>query len=152
MCSWCRIAWRWGDLEASRSGGAGGASATLAYDPEILARPLLPPLGGDSLVVAVVLRVRRRVDLDETFDLETGLVKKVDPVAVGEVVLGALLVRPAHPVHPRLRTMQLLVSVTGIIGKAEVGEHRVGQKDEPAVRTQQPSRLGNPQFRIGPEG
>src|SRR5436309_15369019 len=108
MCSWCRIAWRCGDLEASSNGGAGGASATrgrrvvvvrdgfdlsmcvrrpterspvglsaaspsrrLSCYPEILAGPLLRPLGGDSHVVAVVDRVRRREDLDETFDLET---------------------------------------------------------------------------------
>src|SRR5436309_14058855 len=29
MWSWWRIAWRWGDLDAKSSGGAGGASATL---------------------------------------------------------------------------------------------------------------------------
>src|SRR5947208_12048 len=156
MCSWCRIAWRCGDLEASSNGGAGGASATrgrrvvvvrdgfdlsvcvsaaspsrrLSCYPEILAGPLLRPLGGDSHVVAVVDRVRRREDLDETFDLETGVVKKVDPVAVGEVVFGSVLARPVHAVDPRLRAGVLLTHAEdapgGLVRRPRLGRVRIG--------------------------
>src|SRR5215210_5724458 len=98
MCSCSRIALRCGDLEASRSGGAGGASATSACYPDLLCRPLVAPLGRDEVVVLRCIRARRCLHLDQVLDLEAVLPQQTDPVAVSEVVFGAVLLGPADAV------------------------------------------------------
>src|SRR2546423_1663065 len=57
MLSWCRIAWRWGDRDASSNGGAGGASATLACYPDVLRGPLPGPVASRETRVAVRLGI-----------------------------------------------------------------------------------------------
>src|SRR2546430_16841843 len=99
MCSCSRIALRCGDVDASSSGGAGGASAMLPRDPDLFSRPLPSPLGRHVLVIRVRLGIRRREELDEAFDLEPVRMKKVDPVAVAEVKLDLAGVRPLELVQ-----------------------------------------------------
>src|SRR6476469_2797171 len=94
MCSCSRIALRCGDVDASRSGDDGGASATLACDPDLVCRPLACPFGRYVLVVRMRLGIRRRIELDEPVDLESTFAQKVDPVAVSEVELDLVCVRP----------------------------------------------------------
>src|SRR6266498_4306595 len=108
MCNCSRMAFRCGDVDASRSGGAGGASATfrvrgvalrslsqrLACDPDLFCRPLSRPIGLDVLVIGMRLGIRLCEQLDETLDLEPVRAQQVDPVAVTELELDLACVRP----------------------------------------------------------
>src|SRR6266516_602494 len=105
MPSCSRIAIRRGDVDASRSGGAGGASATLACDPDLLAGPLPRPVGRNMHVVRVILRVDGRLKLDQSLDLEPRFTQEPNPVAVPQVELGAdlALFLPVPAVQAELR-------------------------------------------------
>src|SRR6266571_747219 len=94
MCSCSRIALRCGEVDARRSGGDGGASATLARDPDLVSGPLARPFDRHVLVVGMHFGIRLRVQLDESLDLEPVRVQKVDPVAVTELELDLACVRP----------------------------------------------------------
>src|SRR5213593_4707652 len=95
MCSCSRIALRCGEVDASRSGGAGGASAIVQpRDPELFGRPLSCPIGRDVLVVGMRLGIRLREQLDETLDLEPVRAHEVDLVAVTELEFDLACVRP----------------------------------------------------------
>src|SRR5439155_17751809 len=111
MPSCSRIAIRRGDVDASSSGGAGGASATLARDPDLLGRPTPAPIRGHVRVVPVLLRILGRLQLDEALDLEVVAAQEIDPHAVRQVELDstALLDRPFELVNSELRTLQLLL-------------------------------------------
>src|SRR5439155_23878977 len=147
-----RIAIRRGDVDASRSGAAGGASATLARHPDFLGRPLSAPLRRNVRVIRVSLCVCRRLELDQALEFEAVLAQQVDQRAMREVELdaAALLDRPFEPVHAELRTLQLLLHNTNV-RRAEHGERRVTEENELPARSQQPRGLRNPLVRIGPD-
>src|SRR3954466_8507603 len=106
MPSCSRIARRCGDRDASSNGAAGGASATLARDPDLFVRPLARPLGRDVGVVRVCLRALGRIQLDEALDLEAILVQQIDPLAVPEMELDLLRVAPLDAAQVALRALQ----------------------------------------------
>src|SRR5918999_3836456 len=101
MPSCSRIARRCGLVDASRSGGAGAASATLPRLPVLLARPPARPVRRDEVVVLVRRSVGGSLDLDQVEDLEAIRAEEADPVAVPEVELHAA-VGPLEPVHAEL--------------------------------------------------
>src|SRR5712691_10710306 len=108
MCSCSRIALRCGEVDARRSGGDGGASATLARDPDLVSGPLARPFDRHVLVVGMYFGIRLRVQLDESLDLEPVRVQKVDPVAVTELELDLACVRPLDPPQLELGSRELL--------------------------------------------
>src|SRR5689334_17969184 len=107
MPSCSRIAIRRGDVDASRSGGAGGASATFARHPDLFRRPLLAPLCADVAVAVVRLRVLRCEELDETHELETVRAQYVDPVTVAHVEFDFVRVGPVDPLQTALRSLEV---------------------------------------------
>src|SRR4051812_29662496 len=104
MPSCSRIARRCGERDASRGGGAGGASAiALARSPHFFGRPLPRPLGGDVVVVLVRLRVVRRVQLDQALDREVVRAQQVEQLAVREMELDLAGVLPLDTAEIALR-------------------------------------------------
>src|SRR5712691_4466009 len=98
MPSCSRIARRCRDRDASTSGVARGASATLARLPDLLGGPLSSPFGRDEVVVAVGLRPLGRLQLVESLDLESVRAQDPDPLPVRNVVLDTHLVGPLERV------------------------------------------------------
>src|SRR3954464_8733111 len=149
MPSCSRIARRCGDRDASSNGAAGGASATLARDPDLFVRPLARPLGRDVRVVRVCLRTLGRIQLDETLDLEAVLVQQVDPLAVAEMELALLRVTPLDAAKVALRAQQTFGRAVEI--HAERDERRTAQEDQPPAGSQEARRLRDPAVRVGPD-
>src|SRR6478752_7665281 len=119
MCSCSRIALRCGDVDARRSGAAGGASATFTGDPEILARPLLRPLDRDKIVVRVRRALVRRAQLTQLFEIEAVSPKQTDPLTVRRVIFDTQFTRPLRSVEAvELRTHQPFVG-RALVGRAE---------------------------------
>ena len=86
------------------------ASSPLPRLPDLLARPLLRPLGGDEVVVLVRLGVLGRVELDQSLDARSRLAQELEQSPCGELELDLAVVRPLDPVQPALRPLQLLVA------------------------------------------
>src|SRR5512133_2050912 len=107
MPSCSRMARRCGERDASRSGAAGGASATLGGDPELLGRPLPSPLGRHVVVIGVRLGPFRREQLEQAVDHEVIRAQELDPIRVPDVELHFMCVGPLDLVHSLLRALQL---------------------------------------------
>src|SRR5436190_2391351 len=149
MPSCSRIAERRGDVDARSKGAAGGASATLARHPDLVSGPLPSPLGSDVLVVRVRLALRRRVKLDETFDLEPVRTKQVDPVAVSEVKLDLVRVRPLVLAQSELGTHELLAHA--FHRHAKRADSRVGQEHETPTGSEKARGFRNPAIGVRPQ-
>src|SRR5206468_7682688 len=126
-----------------------GSAGAKAGAPNLFARPLLRPLGA-RMVVVVVDRGLRRVELVELLDLEAVRAQESDPVAVAELELDLVRVGPFDLVESALRTLQRLHRAA-LGGRTQHGERRVAQEHEQAARPQQPRRLGDPLVGIAPD-
>ena len=139
-----------GDVDASSRGGEGGRVSHACARPDLLDRPFACPLGGDVLVVAVRLRRRRRIQLDEALDLESvrcvaarssrrerdgtrpRACRATPPCPIRTAV--ARVARRHHPCSCRARTTVEL-----------------RQEDEPPAGPDQPRRFRDPEVGISPE-
>src|SRR5438105_3448487 len=86
-------------------------SPALLGPPDLLRRPLPRPLGADVLVIGMVDRILRRVQLSKVEHVETRPAQDLKQLRVADVELGAcsdLVVGPVQSVHPIQRPDQLL--------------------------------------------
>ena len=147
-CPSCsRIARRWGEVEASeRGGGCIGAEAERGH-ARLRARQissaghLRGPLRRDEVVVPVILRVLRRLQLDEI-----ARPRSRSPAARGssrrsEVELDAAVAQ-LEAVHAEVRPQEPVPAGCPSSGEQRMSERRVDEEDELAARPQQPRRLG----------
>src|SRR4051812_18526633 len=116
--------------------------------PDLLTRPLLRPAAIHEVPVLLGGTVRR-VELVERLDLEPGVTEQPNPFAVRLVEIG--LVGPVDPLQAALRALERLRART-LLARAERGENRVAQEDQPAARPEQPVRVRDPDVGVAPDG
>src|SRR5215216_5587931 len=113
----------------AESAAPAGRSPSLARFPDLLGRPLARPVGRDEVVIGVILRGLRRLQLPEAFDLEPSLSQEPEHVSVGEMELDALVLGgPLEAVHPELRSHELLAHAA-LVRRAEHAENGVAEED-----------------------
>src|SRR6266487_1085407 len=115
-----------------RSAEPAGRSPALAGFPDLLGRPLASPLDRDDVVIDVILRTLRCLQLPEPEDLEAVLAQKADPVAVLDVEVNPVVLGPFEPVHPELRALEPLPDLAHV-RRADDRQRRVAEKDELAA-------------------
>ena len=148
---------RTGSAAARGSPGAAARSRRgRAVIARLLPRPRSPrpatsrPVGRERVVVRVVDRVVRCVELDEVDDVEAGPPQQAEELAVGQLPLDADLAGPLQPAEPRCGRRS--VSPGGPPRPARRGSRACccgGTRA--AARPQQPIRLGEPAVRVAPD-
>src|SRR6266550_3191827 len=73
---------------------ASASGSSLPRHPEILGRPLPPPVAGNEVLVGSVAHLLGRVQLVQRLDLEAVRAQNLDPLAVCRVVFDAVLAGP----------------------------------------------------------
>src|SRR5262249_35091509 len=121
-----------------RSAAQAARSRALARDPDLLARPLPRPLDGHAVVVALLLRPVRRVEVDQILHADVVRARKADATAVLQMEPDRVARdRQLEAVHPTLRPLERLHRLAHV-WEAEHHEHQVAQKDEPTAWPEQP--------------
>ena len=136
---------------ATSTRGRADRRSSPAGDPDLLAGPLLRPVGGDVRVVLVRLGVGGRLDLDQPLDLEAVRAQQVDPLAVREVELDADPSGHSKRCMPNCGAGRGAPSPAPSSSEQRIDERRVAEEDEPPAGPQEPSRLGDPAVRIDPD-
>src|SRR5262245_17830719 len=127
-----------------------GTLIPLAGLPDFLAGPPPGPFEGGEGVRG--RGAGRGPYLDQVLDVEPAPAQQPDHVAVTEVKLHRLVVRPLEAVHAEEGPQQPLGGRQAIlVGQAEHELDGVGQEDQPPSRTEQPRGLGDPDVRVAPD-
>src|SRR5439155_667306 len=128
-------------------------SPALLGPPDLLRRPLAAPFSRHVLVVGMVHRVLRCVQLAKVQHVESGPAQDLEQLRVADVELGArpdLVVRPVEAVHSLQRPHELRPDPFGV-GRAHHLEVRRAHEDQLAARAQKARGLWDPQVRIAPQ-
>ena len=95
---------------------------------------------------------RRGLELEEVLDLQAAAAQQPDHVAVAEVELHGVVVRPFKAVHAEEGPQQPLGGDQAVlVGDGEHQQNRVDQEDQLPARAQQAGGLGDPRIGITPD-
>ena len=140
---------RCGDVDASSSGGAGGALIRACAPARSLPTATASPTPRSS---GSRRGSRRRSGAKISIRSSTSkpaLAQQPEQVAVAELELRRAVVLPVEPVQAALRALERLGRALEV--RAENRERRVAQEDELAAGSKQARGLGDPLVRVAPD-